>query len=119
MKIPKKIKVCGRTYRVAARHVADGTMGETDSANRTIMIDPSVGARAYEVVLHELVHAALFETGVDNLMQRELTEAVCDAVALAFSDIFEFKAVARAKANFKPVAVGFHPSGDAGEAKPV
>lgn len=92
MMIPKTIVVCGRPYNIVKAHIQDGTLGETDSSSRTISLEPGLDAqRAYEILVHELIHATLYETGVANVLDDKQNEAVADAVALAFSDIFTFK----------------------------
>lgn len=42
-----------------------------------------------KILLHEIVHCWLVETGVSNIMANEVIEAVCDCVAYGINDLLE------------------------------
>lgn len=92
MKIPSKIKLLGRQYTVSKERLPDGILGQTDQESRKISLSETLdAAHAFETFIHELTHVAMLETGVDNVIESGPKEAVCDCVALLFSDIFELR----------------------------
>ncbi len=92
MKLPSKIKLLGREYKVIKARLQDGVMGQTEQEGRVVALSETLeGHQAFETFLHELVHVAMLETGVDNVLESNQKEAVCDCVALLFSDIVTLK----------------------------
>lgn len=56
--------------------------GMWDESDRTIKIDESVKGRLqWGVFYHEATHVALSDSGLNNILQPEIIEAICDAVS--------------------------------------
>lgn len=71
------------TLRKRARH-PDGTecWGIWDDSKRLITIDRTARMEhQWRVLFHELTHAALSDAGIENLLDGQGVEAICDAVA--------------------------------------
>lgn len=61
-----------------------GCWGLWDGAKRTITIDKTASREhQWRVLFHELVHAALHDAGIENMMDEQGVEAICDALATA------------------------------------
>ena len=58
--------------------------GMWDDAKRLVTIDATATVEhQWFVLFHELTHAALHDSGLENLMDDKAVEAVCDAMATA------------------------------------
>lgn len=57
-------------------------MGRCSSKDKTIQIDPKLqGDERLETLLHELFHAALYETSANQPLSHDLEEVVVDVLA--------------------------------------
>lgn len=91
--IPKSVRGAGGPIRVkivdaiepdAGKPAGDNsvTFGIWEGHKRLIRIVNTVDlAFQWGVLYHELVHAALFDSGLTNLMSSENEEALCDAIS--------------------------------------
>lgn len=64
----------------------DGTevWGLWDDAARRITIDGTAKREhQWRVLFHELTHAALHDSGIENLLEAKAVEAICDAISTA------------------------------------
>lgn len=67
-----------------------GCWGLWDGAKRIIAIDKTAPIEhQWRVLFHELVHAALHDAGLENVMEEQAIEAICDAMSA--SRIQEFR----------------------------
>jgi hypothetical protein len=90
--LPNKIRILGRKYVVKVEDLPPSVLGETDRTDHKIRLSPKLSPQiALETLLHELCHVAFLETGLDNMIAPKQKEAICDCIALAFSDILVFK----------------------------
>lgn len=93
--LPKTVRGAGGPIRVklvdaiepdAGKAAGDNsqTFGIWEGHKRLIRIVASLDlAFQWSVLYHELVHAALFDSGLTNLMTHENEEALADAIATA------------------------------------
>jgi len=93
MKKSTKINVLGTTWKVIwedspkdngelfKEGERNDTLGVTLTGKRTIIIDNTLEEDIKKSVFyHELVHAVLSITGISNMLQETIEEAVCDAI---------------------------------------
>lgn len=87
-KIPKTVMGLGGEIRVKfvknLRHEKVRVSGLWVPEQRTIKISARDTAREqYITYLHELTHAALYDSGQHNLLTRDGNEAICDLISTA------------------------------------
>jgi hypothetical protein len=59
----------------------EGAMGMFTYRSREITLDQSNGvANMWTTFWHEIIHVALYDSGVSNGLQHDAEEAICDAV---------------------------------------
>lgn len=87
MRRPKRIVVMGVPFRVEwDHHFEDGTqLGETDGGHRVIRIASHKGREGElaSTLLHELMHAVLYVSGMEDVLdnyRKELDETVVTAL---------------------------------------
>ena len=77
-----QIRVCGTPYNVVVMDLPDGIHGLCDSEEHTISISSEItGEKHNEVLLHEVIHAVMFETGLQEFLNDKLHEALCVALS--------------------------------------
>ena len=86
MNIPKRVMGLGGEIRVKIikkpRHQKKVVSGLWIPEQRTILINKDDTPRErYLTYLHELTHAALYDSGQHNLLTHDGNEAICDLVA--------------------------------------
>jgi hypothetical protein len=85
-----RLKICGRSYTVR-RGSIPGSLGlcESDKAVITIADDLEVHSNipAETILLHEVCHAVLYETGLGHVMKGTVEEAVVHGLALGLSRV--------------------------------
>ena len=72
--------------RLRPRTKADGrdAWGSWDENTRVIEIDATALPRhQWQTLYHELAHAALTDSGVEEILTDQVVEAICDCVATA------------------------------------
>jgi len=96
MRIPKRFKIKGKTWRVVyrkrLREDGEPCRGLCVFDDRTIKLQLGMGdLEAENIFLHELVHAALFEAHLDENsgLHAKTEEIVCDAVADVLTTAFK------------------------------
>lgn len=89
MKIPKRVKVLGRTITITEKEeLSDlGYAGLYDAEAGKIFINPSV-SDLKETFLHELNHAIIHRAGINQIISREAEEMICENFATAYCEIF-------------------------------
>lgn len=74
------ITVLGRTYAIQYVDL-DDTYGEHDQVDKVIRIHHSLSEEDRRAtVVHEVIHAILFESGLGQLLDGDLEEALCRAI---------------------------------------
>jgi hypothetical protein len=99
MKLKKEFYVKGKLWRLeyvwGLRHMDEKMDGLCVSAERIIKLERSLSKEyKFEVFLHELVHAIIFEShiaGLDGPSGELIEEIICDSVADVFNDIFNMR----------------------------
>lgn len=80
MKLPRRIKIDGRNWKITRGDPGDGDRGSCDHDTRTIIIDPDLEGRELEETFwHEVLHAAMPEaTFIVSIKKEEaLVELLC------------------------------------------
>ena len=84
MALPRKIEVCGRTYRVVRRRFAkmSGALGLCDHENSTITVSSDLSAEeAWHVFVHEVAHAAFWASGFHTFLSNQVSsDKIRDAI---------------------------------------
>lgn len=80
-KIPSQVMIGNRKIRVIVKKLKQAH-AEYDSDDYAVYIDPATLARedCDSYIFHELVHAALHISGVDNVLDIKQEEAICWAL---------------------------------------
>lgn len=85
--LPKSVQGAGGTLDIVLVPIPGGhadALGHFDGSRRRIEILKSLrGDQKWNVLFHELCHAALWDSGAHNLISREVEENICDAIATA------------------------------------
>jgi hypothetical protein len=85
-----KLNICGRKYDVRRGDIP-GNLGlcESDKAVITIASDLEVHSNIppETILLHEVCHAVLYETGLGHVMKGTVEEAVVHGLALGLSRV--------------------------------
>lgn len=78
----EKINVLGRDYRIAYEDLsAEQLWGEHDQDAVLIRVDKNLtDEQTRSTIVHEVVHAILFEAGLNKMLTRKLEESICRAV---------------------------------------
>jgi len=77
----KKIKICGKVITIKKKEL-DNLHGEYvhDAAVIYLSDDPKLAKDAWPTLLHEMIHAVLAITGVNEVLGSDKEEAVCRAI---------------------------------------
>lgn len=76
------IPICGYDYKVQDAKLDTHINGLCDPDSRTISLSSEIsGGLRDEVLLHEVVHGIFFETGLCELLNGKLEEALCVALS--------------------------------------
>ena len=85
-----KLNICGRKYTVRRGDIP-GNLGlcESDKAVITIASDLEVHSNIppETILLHEVLHSVLYETGLGHVMKGTVEEAVVHGLALGLSRV--------------------------------
>lgn len=85
-----KINICGRPYKVRRGDIP-GNFGLCDCNKATITIAEDLEVHTEippeTILLHEIMHAVLYETGVTNMVKSRAEETIVHALALQLSRI--------------------------------
>ena len=83
----KSVDVLGTKYQISFGPINDdqegfSIIGQTNSLTKEIALDPAKGddEALVRTLLHEIIHPALIESGLSNLIEDPLQEAICDAI---------------------------------------
>lgn len=85
----KIIEILGTPYKVNFKSLEDCS-GLTDFKNKEISIDTEVW-NAEKTILHELIHAFLYESGLHNNSDWAINEECIDWFAIQFDKILKVR----------------------------
>ncbi len=90
MKRPKSVTILGQriTIEYIKDYPAENALALFDSENLKITIKDTVYYDKY--LIHECVHAALYVSGLSNLLSSEMEEAICTACEHALFGVYKF-----------------------------
>lgn len=91
MKLPKKIKVLGQTWKIIVKSLpkeeAD-SFGLCVPSERAIYINAEVKpCQLAATLLHEFVHAVFFVSGASYMLDERVEEMICDVLASAIEPL--------------------------------
>lgn len=77
-----EVNVFGRVYKIEYVDLTEqGIWGEHDQDALTIRIQEGLPEETRRsTILHEIIHAVFFETGLNKMVTRKLEESICMAV---------------------------------------
>jgi hypothetical protein len=85
-----KLNICGRKYTVKRGDIP-GNFGLCDCNKATITIAEDLEVHTdippETILLHEIIHAVLYETGLTNALKDRIEESIVHALALQLSRI--------------------------------
>jgi hypothetical protein len=91
MKKPSNIAISGRQFSVKHPTKVDkeGSLGESVGADRIIKVKASQKGELFEdTLLHEVLHSILYVSGVAELLEGNLEEAIVIALENGLSPIY-------------------------------
>jgi len=97
MTIPTAIPVLGEVYKVEAVHCLSETSnhdGETDFESQVIKIDARLmlnPAKLMKVFTHELAHAWMEESGLNDILDEQAREMVAQTFSAQIRSVFELR----------------------------
>lgn len=87
----ENIEILGKCVSIYIREI-DGAFGEFDSTKNSIYIDPHQTEREMNRTLfHEMIHAAFFYSGLDEILQQDHMEAICKMLEHGLSDYIRIR----------------------------
>jgi predicted metallopeptidase len=90
--LPKAVKVHGRKIQVREtdkfpEELDQDTLGLADLLSERILIHKQIPAAAKkQVLLHEICHVALFQSGVSQTLSLHQEEAICQLFAFLYDE---------------------------------
>lgn len=85
-----KLNICGRSYDVRRGDTLDN-LGLCDSNKATITISEHLELHTdippETILLHEVIHAVLYETGLTNTVKDRIEESIVHGLALGLSRV--------------------------------
>lgn len=85
-----KLNICGRKYTIRRGDIP-GNFGLCDSNKATITIAEDLELHTdippETIILHEVIHAVLYETGLTNTVKDRIEEAIVHGLALGLSRV--------------------------------
>lgn len=86
----RKLSICGRIYTISVGHLPDA-LGICESGHARITISDNLEEHTDQpaelIVLHEVIHAIMFETGLTHMVNEKTEEAITHALALQLHTI--------------------------------
>jgi hypothetical protein len=80
--IPASIPVMGRTIKIEFKTME--AWGDADIETDTIHLSSALKAKdpefAWKCLLHEIVHITLRISGIDNILEEKVEEAICGSL---------------------------------------
>jgi hypothetical protein len=84
-RLPKQVKTILGTSPVEVRELRKNLLGRFGRDDRVIGISKSLPLDVqWHTLLHEVMEAAMWDSGVNQILQEDVKEAVCDAAATGF-----------------------------------
>lgn len=89
MKIPKRFKVLGKTITVVEKSELQeqGYAGLYDPSLGKIFLNPHV-SDIDETFFHELNHAIIHRSGLNQIISREAEEMICENFSTVYCELF-------------------------------
>lgn len=88
MKPPRTIRTLGGVLVVRTTGALDEDCGNYDAGRAEIHISNQLAPDVERITLiHELTHDVLFRTGVENGMEKDDRERICDGIAVGFYEL--------------------------------
>ena len=89
----KNVKIKGECYKIklldGLEHLEKNAEGICDKEKKIIYIDGSRNNEQREkTFLHEVCHAILHECGVDQALNDEIEEVICESISTGMHKIF-------------------------------
>ena len=85
-----KLNICGRKYTIRRGDIP-GSLGLCESDKAVITIARDLEAHttisSETILLHEVIHAVLYETGLTNIMKGKVEETIVHGLALGLSRV--------------------------------
>lgn len=95
--LPKKISILGQTFKIETvenMKDTDGSelLGLMTGHQRSIKLSSNLtDANRDEVLLHEIIHAVLYISGVSNLLKDNIEESIVVALEHGLNGIYKLK----------------------------
>jgi Zn-dependent peptidase ImmA (M78 family) len=88
MKLPKKIKVLGQSWKIVTKSLDTDCFGLCCPGERTIYIDSEMHpCQLAATLLHEFCHAVFSVSGANNLLDEQVEEMLCEVLASALEPL--------------------------------
>jgi len=84
MKLPKSVQILNSTYKIKLdKSVRDrNRCGECDLFDKEISLDPDLkGNSLAQTLMHEIIHAYQFESGIMQFMEIQACEMMAESLA--------------------------------------
>lgn len=87
-KLPKFVYPCGKRFKVKMVHLDTDEFGETVGAEKIIKIntDPRKTKSQWETLVHEMIHAVLYSTGITHALPHENGVDIEEALVVALEE---------------------------------
>lgn len=91
MKIPKFISVLGKRYSLSVVPLPFDTAGECDKRRCEIRVSEFLEEEEFKkTLLHEIIHATIHRVGLDQAVNLETEEMICENISTIFFELFKF-----------------------------
>ena len=74
--LPDHVNIMGRAYRVVFEKLDDGTYAECSGMDGVIKINENEESGRRGTLVHEVLHAIFFETGLNKMIRPKVEEAI-------------------------------------------
>ena len=93
MNLPSKVTVLGTEFTIKIAALKGGDLGLFDYAARTITIHKGIKEQrvAESALLHEIIHASLAISGVNQLFKEDLEEAITWCLEHSLINLYELR----------------------------
>ena len=90
MKIPKKINILGKTYKIV---LVDGFnyAGMCDTSGVIYLQNNQHPEDMAYTLIHEIIHAWQFRIGLNQAVSRETLEIIAEGISIVICEMFEIK----------------------------
>jgi Zn-dependent peptidase ImmA (M78 family) len=92
MKLPKKLNILGRTIKVIDAPIK-GCYGVFYPLQSEIVINTPIikdhGLDVNQTLIHEMIHVVMNRTGLDQIIDPQVSEIICETIANSMVDNFK------------------------------